>query len=168
MSTSSSKPRFIKPPNKLKAKVGTGGIDEKLLDKAQNYIQSVDIDFKPTAEQLLANVQAAMKNFEKAQTPEEQKKVKNDIAGAIMQLKANGGMFGYQLMSEISALGLYFIDHIDTINKEAFQVIDVHCKTLHIIIANQLKGDGGQEGYALVKELEKACKRYFDKYPPQH
>lgn len=158
------KPRFINPPNKLKAKVGTGGIDEKLLDKAQNYIQNVDVDFKPTAEQLLANVQRALKNFESAKTAEEQKKAKNEVASTIMQLKANGTMFGYQLISEIAALGLHFIDGLDVINKDAFQVIDVHCKTLHIIISNKLKGDGGKEGYALVKELERACQRYFEKY----
>lgn len=81
-----------------------------------------------------------------------------------MQLKANGGMFQYQLISEIAALALHFLENVETVNDDALQVVDVHAKTIHIIIANDLKGDGGKEGYALVKELEKACKRFFGKY----
>lgn len=159
-----TKPRFIKPPNRLKTKVGGGGIDERLLDKAQNFIKEVEVDFRPTAEELLADIKAAIKAYDSAKSDEERQALKEKIASTIMQIKANGGMFGYQLMGEIAALGLYFLDNIEGFNHDALQVIDVHSKTLQIIIANKLKGNGGKEGYALVKELEKACYRYNQKY----
>lgn len=163
MNNKTKKPRFIKPPNKLKMKVGVGGIDERLLDQAQVFIQKNETNFKPIAEDLLKDVNAAINNLRAA--PEEKKEQSRDeLAGAIMQLKANGGMFRYQLISEIAALALHFLDNTTTVNDDALQVVDVHAKTIHIILANDLKGDGGKEGYALVKELEKACKRFFDKY----
>lgn len=167
MTGTSAKPRFIKPPNRLKAKVGVGGIDERLLDKAQHFIQHVDVDFKPTAEQLLGNIQDLLKQYQTASSDDDKITIKSKIADSIMQIKANGGMFGYQLLGEIAALGLHFLDSVEGFNKDAHQVVDVHAKTLHIIIANKLKGDGGKEGFALVKELEKACNRYYQKYNGQ-
>lgn len=164
---SKPKPRFINPPNKLKAKVGIGGIDTKLLDEAQDYLKSVDVDFKPTAEQLLEKLQTALKDYKQKNSEEERLQARDDIARAIMQLKANGTMFGHPLISEIAALGLNFIDNLEELNEEAFLVLDVHSKTLQMIISSKLKGDGGAEGRALVRELEKACSRYFEKYTPK-
>jgi len=163
MKSTYKKPRFIKPPNKLKMKVGTGGIDERLLDNAQTYIQKTTIDFKPIAEDLLKEVMAALKKARDASEEHQKQTAAEELAGAIMQLKANGGMFSFQLISEIAALALHFLESAK-INKDALQVIDVHAKTIHIIIHHNLKGDGGKEGYALVKELEKACERYFSKH----
>lgn len=157
------KPRFIKPPNKLKMKVGTGGIEERLLDDAQTYIQQTKINFKPIAENLLKDVMNALKAARNAKQEHEKKEAADNLAGAIMQLKANGGMFNYQLISEIAALALHFLEN-SKINPDALQVIDVHAKTIHIILHHDLKGDGGKEGYALVKELENACERYFSKH----
>lgn len=165
MSKEAKKPRFINPPNRLKAKVGIGGIDERLLDKAQNYIKTVEINFKPTAKQLLDEAINSFKDLAAAQTQNAKNKARDDLASSIMQIKANGGMFGYQLMGEIAASALHFIEHCANVNQDAMNVVDVHLKSMHLILANNLKGDGGQEGYALVKELEKACTRYYKKYP---
>lgn len=158
------KPRFIKPPNKLKMKVGAGSIDERLLDQAQAYIHKSETDFKPIAADLLKDVNDALKKLRGANNKHDKNKYKEELAGAIMQLKANGGMFHYQLISEIAGLALHFLENADHVNEEAIQIADIHAKTIHIILVNDLKGDGGKEGYALVKELEKACNRFYDKF----
>lgn len=165
MSKQARKPRFIKPPNRLKAKVGLGGIDERLLDKAQSYIKTVEINFKPTAQQLLNDTIQNFTHIASAKTQNDKNDAQNNLANSIMQIKANGGMFGYQLMGEIAANALHFIENCANINQDALNVIDVHIKSMQLILANNLKGDGGQEGYGLVKELEKACTRYYKKYP---
>lgn len=164
MQNTSRKPRFIKPPNKLKLKVGAGGLDEKLLDKAQEVIRKNAIDFKPIGAPLLADLMGAINALNQANMGAERIKAQDELANAIMQLKANGGMFRYQLISEIAALALHFLESAPDINADAMRVIDVHAQTIRVIMANGLKGDGGQEGYALVKELEGACNRYFKKY----
>lgn len=164
MNTSNRKPRFITPPNKLKIKVGNGGVDEKLLEKADEFIKTCEIDFKPIAEGLLKNLKETVSAARETQTPESRKIANDNLSNAIMQLKANGGMFRYQLISEIAALALHFLDHITELNNDALTVIDVHAKAINSIITNNLAGDGGKHGYALVKELEQACARYFNKY----
>ncbi len=161
MSTSSqAKPKFINPPNKLKAKMGTGGIDLKLLEKAQLFIADNPIDFEPYADEFLKNIQAGLKKLAKTRS----EKDKDILAGQIMQIKANGGMFRYQLVSDIGNIALNFIDSLHEVNDDALNVLEAHEKTIQIIIANKLSGDGGMEGAALVRELEKACNRYFKKY----
>ena len=82
-----------------------------------------------------------------------------------MNLKANGGMFRYHLISEIADICLNFVESIETINNDAYDVIQAHANTINIIIANKMLGHGGKEGKALIKELEKACHRYMSKHP---
>lgn len=158
------KPRFIKPPNVLKQKAGVGGFDEKLIARSQEFIEKNQVDFIPYAEQFLkdfaAGVKAASKNSDNFRD------VRDDIIRPIMQMKANGGMFRYQLVSEVADIALQFVEaiEIDSINEEALDVLRAHENTLKVIITNKLQGSGGAEGFKLVQELDKACKRYFTKY----
>lgn len=160
-----SRPRFITPPNKIKIKVGHGGIDDKLLEKADEAIRTCGIDFKPIAEPLLENLKHAVQTSKSSLASQNGHLANDGLSNAIMQLKATGGMFRYQLISEIAALALHFLDHVIKLNEDALAVIDIHAKTLNSIISHDMQGDGGQHGYALVKELEQACMRYFKKHP---
>ncbi len=157
---SSATARFIKPPNILKQKVGVGGIDEALLDQSQKHIENTELDFTPIAEKFLKEFSARIK---KAKTGKGKISIENTVA-PIMQLKANGGMFRYQLLSDVADICLQFLEGIEDLNKDAIEVLVAHEKTLQLIIMHKLKGDGGGEGYALVKELDKACRRYFKKH----
>lgn len=156
--------RFIKPPNKLKQKAGTGGIDEKLLDKAQSYIEKSELDFTPFAQRYLAEL--AKYAREARQSNDNFATAKNRLIGPVMQLKAHGGMFKYQLLSDVADIALQFLESIESMDEDAFKVINAHENTIKIIITNKLTGNGGREGYALVKELDKACQRYFKKHRP--
>ncbi|MGB4106362.1 MAG: hypothetical protein WBK55_01040 [Alphaproteobacteria bacterium] len=164
MSKKARKPRFIKPPNVLKQKVGVGGFDEKLVSRSQEFIEKNQVDFIPFAEKYLkafaAGVNAA------AQSNDNFRAARDEIIRPVMQLKANGGMFRYQLVSEVADIALQFLEAIenDAINPEALDVLRAHENTLKVIITNKLQGSGGAEGFKLVQELDKACKRYFAKY----
>lgn len=153
--------KFIKPPNRIKMKVGAGGIDENLIEMAQTKIENTSVDFIPFANKHLKRIKTLLKSLQKAQNDAK----REELANAIMQIKANGGMFGYSLISDIAAVALYFLENIKALNNDAITIINVHYQTMTVIISNGLKGDGGQEGYALAKELESAANRYFKKYP---
>jgi hypothetical protein len=158
------KPRFIKPPNVLKQKVGIGGFDEKLIIRSQEFIEKIDVDFIPYAEKYLQDFARGVKAA--AGSNDNFSKVRDTIIYPVMQLKANGGMFQYQLVSEVADIALQFLEAVDsdTVNPEALDVLRAHENTLKVIITNKLKGNGGAEGFKLVQELDKACKRYFTKY----
>lgn len=159
---SSKKPRFVKPPNILKDKVGAGGIDPSRIDKAQALIESVNADYVPYAKNYLQEFSSALKNIDSSNDNQQQKK--HHIIGPVMQLKASGGMFQYQLLSDVADIALQFLENVEEMNADAVEVLRAHEHTIEAIIKNALTGDGGREGYALVVELDKACKRYFSKH----
>ncbi len=158
----SKKPRFIKPLNILKQKVGIGGIDEMLLVKSQEYIEKIEVDYIPYAEQYLRDFSAQIREAKQNGLASNSEK----MIAAIMQLKASGGMFRYHLISEVSEIALRFLEDIDAAkaNPDTFEVLAAHENTLRVIVSNKLKGGGGKEGFALIQELDQACKRYFEKY----
>ncbi|MGB4056910.1 MAG: hypothetical protein WBK77_02360 [Alphaproteobacteria bacterium] len=160
---SPKKPRFINPPNVLKKKVGSGGIDEKLIVKSQDFVNNADIDFIPYAENFLKEFSQALREAEKGS---DFKSSREKIITPIMQMKAGGGMFKYQLVSEVADTAMQFLDAVDVenVNNETFDILRAHENTLKVIVLNKLKGNGGREGFALIQELDKACKRYFTKY----
>ena len=156
------KPRFIKPANVFKQKVGSGGIEAGLVEQAQEFIETARLDYMPYAKAYLKEFGGALKKLDvKNHDIKEKKQI---IIAPVMQLKASGGMFHYQLLSDVADIALQFLENVEDINEDAVEILQAHQNTLEAIVKNNLTGDGGREGYALVVELNKACKRYFSKH----
>ena len=82
-----------------------------------------------------------------------------------MQLKANGGMFQYYMISDVANSCLNFVENLEgEFNPDASEIIQAHIDAITTILKHQMHGNGGKEGKELIKELEKACKRYHSKY----
>ncbi len=163
----SMKPRrkaeFVTPPNHLKIKVGYGGLTEDILNKAQALLENNTVDFTPLAEMYL---DAMMKGIEQARTPNSEISNEQIIASILfpgMQLKANGGMFHYDLVTQISNRFIQFMEAIDTIDIDALEIIIAFHTTIRAIILGRIKGDGGKRGEELMTALVEACQRYFEK-----
>src|SRR5688572_27151193 len=105
------KPRFIRPPHTIKKKAGSGGFDEQTVTKIQKHIDQPKIDFTPYAKQFLHDfikeVEDASKSKENFVTAREK------ILRPLILLKANGGMFQFQLLSEVSDIAAQFLDAVD-------------------------------------------------------
>jgi len=162
-SQSDKKPQFIQPPNILKKKAGIGGLPEDILKKAQAVLDNFESDFRPEAQTLLKTLSLALKKAESCLTTGEIFQ-KDQLIFPIMQLKANGGMFKFNLLSDVADICLQFMESLEHYNQDACDVIRIHENTIHVIISRNLKGTGGEEGYILVQELHKACLRYFKKH----
>ncbi|MCD8563129.1 MAG: hypothetical protein LRY54_03600 [Alphaproteobacteria bacterium] len=158
--SSSKKTRYITPPHRLKTKAGTGGISETLIERAQFHIETIEIDFEPEAQKQLTLISSVLARLKTEPPPYEAA----PLTDPIMQLKANGGMFRYQLISDVADIALNFLENLNTLNKAALEVIEAHVHTIKIILAHKLKGDGGKEGFTLIRELENVCQRYNKKY----
>lgn len=158
-----TKVKFINPPNRLKMKAGGGGVPEERIAHAQIVMDDFEADFLPIATELTENLsnatQAALKKIKQNKDFD-----KSEIINPIMQIKANGAMFKYNLLTDIADICLQFMETVNDYNKEAITIIRAHEKAIQAIIKNNLKGDGGKEGYTLVQELHLACTRYFKKY----
>ena len=151
--------RVIKADYLLKDKIGTGSIDEEVVDLCQAILDNNPFDFSPIAlEQLtiLKHVIEQTKNHELTRDEATDK-----MTECIMQLKANAPMFGYELVGRLANIMLSFLESISEIDDHAIEIVSAHHDTLHAIITKEMKGKGGEAGKQFETELKNACQRYF-------
>jgi hypothetical protein len=156
--------KMITPRHVLREKMGYGGIDPAVMERAEEHIVKNDVDFQPYAKGFLERIEQAVAVARPL-------KVRNRdtvdmIVKPVMELKANGGMFQYPLVTEIADIILDFLEGLNSLNDDALDLVEVHQKTLQAIICSKLSGNGGKAGRALANELYGACKRYHKKHPP--
>lgn len=159
--------KFINPPNLLKQKVGFGGIDPKLVQKAQKLIEEVKFDFAPYAQEFIKQIDKAHDELESKKKGERVEGIEHMII-PVMELKANAAMFNYKIMTDIARVLLYFLECLDDVNQDTMTVIDAHITSLKRVLSEKVKGNTGREGEALIVELDNACMRYFKKYDIDH
>lgn len=159
------KAEFIRPKHTLKAKVGSGGLSDDILDKAQALLENHSKDFLPLAEIYLSSL---TKGIEKAQDPQYEDQSEYVISMMLypaMQLKANGGMFHYPLITIIADKLIQFLEVIEKADLDAVEIVMAFHTTMRAIILGKITGDGGSHGNDLVAALDEACTRYFDQFP---
>lgn len=156
---------FIKPPNTLKAKVGSGGLSEDILNKAQALLENNTVDFLPLAEMYLGSM---MKGIENAKNTLHENDLEYTISLMLypaMQLKANGGMFHYPLVTRIADKLIQFLEVLDDLDIEAVEIVLAFHTTIRAVVLGRITGDGGTHGADLLDALNDACMRYFEKNP---
>jgi len=159
------KAEYIKPPNTLKAKVGSGGLSEQILAKAQALLENNSVDFQPLAEMYLTTM---MKGIEFSNSPGPDADAEGIIASMLypaMQLKANGGMFHYPLVTMIADRLVQFLEVIEEPDIDAVEIVLAFHTTIRAVVLGKITGTGGKHGEELVAALSEACMRYFEKYP---
>ena len=147
----------------LQQKAGTGEIDPDLVRKADQVLQDNDEDFTPLALELLARLAKNLARIkrEKIYAPE----ALLELEGPVMQLKANGKMFKYDLVTSLAGITLDFLESIIALDDDVVALVEVQLAGLQVIVAKKMKGTGGLDGMRLRAELEEACQRYYKKKP---
>ena len=156
------KVNFITPPNKLKAKVGEGGIPAYVLKQCQSYLESNPVDFTPYGHRYLGQLKEVRLRAGRGNAAAES--IHTDIVNIVMQLKSNGSMFHYQLVSMISDVMLRFLENAQALDQDFLDIFTVYITVLENVLNKKLKGNGGPEGYALTQELHNACTRYYTRH----
>jgi hypothetical protein len=157
---------FIKPPNTVKAKVGSGGLSESLLNKAQQILENNTTDFAPLAEMYLTSLQNAI----------DQAKVlvgfQGDHEMAItamiypaMQLKANGAMFHFPIVTLLADKKVQFLEVIESIDQDVIDLSNAFIVTIRAVLASQIREHKHPQGQELLSALDGACRRYFTRHP---
>lgn len=159
------KAEFIRPPNTLKAKVGSGGIGENILNKAQALLESNTVDFLPLGEMYLMSLQRGVDAARSAERSEDSEAVLANIIYPAMQLKANGGMFHYPLITKVADKLIQFLEVVEWADEEVVEIVMAYHTTMRAIILGRVTGTGGAHGEELMEALNDACMRYFQKNP---
>ena len=154
----SEQTKLVKPENKLKKKVGNGGFKESDLIKAQSMIENNTIDFKPIAIGLLAELKAALSEVELGKT--KGKEALGQILYPLMQLRAQGSLFHYPVITSISDIIVDFLDGVGVLDDDVVEIVVGYQKSLQAILTLGIKDDANPVGKDLRKALTEACQRY--------
>ncbi|MGH1397623.1 MAG: hypothetical protein ACRBCT_00210 [Alphaproteobacteria bacterium] len=156
------KPKKYIADKSLQLRIGTGPLNEETIKKCQDVMDNNELDFTEDALGFLNDVKTAIETLK--QQGSDKKTAIANMTAAIMQLKANGALFGYPLLGDMANITLSFLESIQEIDNDAIEITQANYKTLHAIIIKKLKGDGGDFGRTMKEELQKACNRYFTKH----
>ena len=153
------KATVITPPNVIKSKVGDGGIDPADLKNAQDYVAGNTVDFIPIGKALVEALHVIIGQIKTG-------KLRGEGAIEAMlfpaaQLKAQGALFRYSLVSEIAEILVDFLERVEKADKDVIDVVDAHVVAVTFILSNSMKDDGRGLDRELKNSLLKACSRYY-------
>lgn len=146
----------IHPPNILKEKVGSGGLDRAVIKAAQEKMYRNERNFLPILEKHMQRIESVLQN--RRMSP---KDILNEICFAIARMKAQGSMFNYPLVTEVSAMLLLFLPRVEKIDSDILEILSAYQTTVRTIISRDLRGEKTAEGRGLLTELQHACDRYY-------
>ena len=153
----------IKANLDLQKKVGTGSIDEKKVERAQDVIKNNKVDFAPIAKPHLDELSKAIKASLGLKNPTNEKEILESYMTPIMNIKANAATFNYSLISGLAGTVLTFLEDVKKYDKKVVQIVDLLYKTILLILARKMSGDGGGEGKALLGAFHDVCQKTMKK-----
>jgi hypothetical protein len=148
--------KFINAPNNLrKAKVGTGRakLDMKVLKKAENVVEKIQQEYSDWALEDLAALDDVLKALKSGDG--EQPAALRALYTLSLDMKGQGGSFGFRMMSEVAARLNDFIALRGALSKLDIEVVDAHIAALHALYRENVRDDGGKMGTALLIGLDK-------------
>ena len=161
--TPKRKAEFIHPPNVIKDKVGSGGVSDDILEKAQALLENNTVDFEPLAEMYLDGLMKGIETSKDSASSDDKEYLISTMLYPAMQLKANGGMFHFSLVTDVADRLIQFLEVIDVPDLESIEIVLAFHTTMRAVVHGKIMGDGGAHGRELLTALNKACIRYFEK-----
>ena len=155
--------KITKASKALQEKAGSGDIDPKLIKNADKFLEENTEDFIPLAQELLQKLGDTLTRVKKERDYSAQSLA--SLGDAVMQIKANGKMFKYDLVSSLASITLDFLESVEALDDDVIALVDIQMISLKAIISRKIKGAGGLDGHSLKTELEDACQRYYKKKP---
>ncbi len=152
--------KVIKQNYLLRAKIGSGGIPAKILEKCLRIFEFNSVDFSPMALEHLKKLETVIEDAKQRKLTRDEATTK--MTAIVMELKANAGMFNYPLITRLATIMLGFLESMKDIDDDAIEIVAAHHNTLKAIVQKKMRGHGGSAGDNLEKELKSACARYYN------
>jgi chemotaxis protein histidine kinase CheA len=150
---------FFTPPNPLRNKVKTEGanvIDLDLLEKAQDVLDSMGDDYLEWVKTDLVKIEYSYEDLVEATEDEKREEFLKEVFSTAHDMKGQGGTFGYDLVTQVANHLCRLIERINASISIKMQneAIRIHIDALQLIFKNELSGDGGESGIALLQGIE--------------
>ncbi|WP_422369375.1 response regulator [Pelagibius sp.] len=158
---------YFRPANKLRDKLGPNAMrgqidfDPLVIQAAEERIQELVGDYSTWVRNYLVSVTNSYNALCKGD--EDKKHHVLNINAIAHELRGQGGIFDYPL---ITAFGktLYeaTIDTDAKVTENRLKLIEAHIDAIRLVFTNKIRGKGGDVGKALLKDIERAVKKYSE------
>jgi len=147
------KVEIIHPPNLLKMKVGSGGVDAASIARAEAAVAELADSYLDWALEDLASLQAHLDSAR--ETPQDCRRQVQALFQTAHDMKGQGSTFGYPLVTQIAKYLCHYVEgQQERGASPELTVIGAHVDALTAILRQRISGDGGVVGQQLAKELE--------------
>ena len=145
---------MFRTPNRLKEKLQGGDFefssDGGLADDYSDWV-------KETITDLVGAHEEAQNSFGKAE--EQMKGAREKINILAHELRGQGGIFGYPLISEFGKSLYNCTGNSARVTENLLEFVKAHIDGITAVINGNVKGDGGPVGKELLSSLEAAKKK---------
>lgn len=141
------KGKFIDNPISLVKKTGAGGLDDAVLDLAQKYLDNHSIDYLEIAASHLANITDILRSATSTDTVSspDYSSIILVCTEDIMQIKAHSAYYHYDLLGDIAATALRFVENKEAFTKKDYTLLQEFRASMAMIIDKDIKGNGNIE-----------------------
>lgn len=154
----SRKVEIIHPPNLLKMKVGSGGVDPDMIAKAEAAVAELAEGYLDWALKDLADLQARLAAARS--DADNRRKCVDALFQTAHDMKGQGATFGYPLVTQVAKHLCHYVEgQLDRNKLPDLTIVAAHVDALAAILRGKVAGEGGAIGTALVHELEELVRR---------
>jgi CheY-like chemotaxis protein len=158
------KATFIDPPRRLYTKVGGElSLDRALVQSAQQHADDLHQDFADWVQEDLAKLEDAFIKVMVSGSQNIRATALATMCRICHELRGQGGVFGYPLVSDVSESLFKLSNNITAIPEDGLKLIRTHIDLLKAIIREDVAGDGGPLGQELMSTLKVANFNFINK-----
>jgi two-component system, chemotaxis family, chemotaxis protein CheY len=150
---------LLMPPNDIKKKMGSGGVDVSSLAAAESFLSDNTVDFKPIGTAFVNALDDVMRKAKEGGLKSSE--AIEFLLYPAAQLKAQGVLFHYPLITRIADILVHFLETVEKTDAELFEIVEAHRTAFMYILKNAIKGHGGPHEKTLQASLLDACARYY-------
>jgi hypothetical protein len=145
--------QVINPPNLLKKKVGSGGLEASALKKAEKVFDGLRGEFEEIAGRDVVKLVDAANVL--LASPNDLKK-RQEVYMIAHELRGQGGSYGYPLVTRFGDQLCRYLDATDMLDAKSLIIVKAAADAIAVVINAKVSGDGGETGRQLVGMLDKA------------
>lgn len=155
------KPKQLPPNQELAQTIGpqraTDILTEKVVSQAQVELMKSETNFLEWAKDDIALLEKAYKEHELYRTSI---KAHTALLEAAYSIKAQAGIFGYDLGTEVARMLVNYLNANGTLDENQLMVVRKHIDAIVVIFSQKIKETGRAIGEELIGSLKKLTEKY--------
>lgn len=149
--------RIFEPDFALKEKIGGINIEKLITPEVVKAAEEIINQGKERfAEEILTDIRGLRNSYREFSKDADMNTGSfGQMVDTALNIKSCGGMYGYDLATEVAKSLFEFCMEMDHFDNKSLQIINIHIDALEKIFAYKIMGLGGKKGEEVLSDLAK-------------